>query len=80
MRRKVIKNLYRERYDIPIDLMVRKPDNDITATVKTSESLIRVMEMEEKSINPSLIFFQKGLPERLIQAVIQKLHGDKSSQ
>ena len=79
MRRKVIKNLYRERYDIPTDLMVRKPDVDILKTVKTSESLFRVREMEEKSINPSLIFFEKGLPERLIQTVIQKLHGDKSS-
>jgi hypothetical protein len=31
--------------------------------------------MAESSIHPSLIFFEKGMDERLIQRVVGKLHG-----
>ena len=39
MKKKVIQNVYRQRYDIPMDLMVRRADADIIASVKNSESL-----------------------------------------
>jgi hypothetical protein len=39
MKKKVTKNIYRDRYDIPVDLMVRKPDTDISQSVRNSESL-----------------------------------------
>jgi hypothetical protein len=40
MKKKVIQNVYRQRYDIPMDLMVRRADADIIASVKNSESLV----------------------------------------
>ena len=36
MKKKVTKNVYRDRYDIPVDLMVRKADTDIRMSVKNS--------------------------------------------
>lgn len=42
MEKKVIKNVYRARYDIPVDLIVRKADKDIVAAVKSSTALNKV--------------------------------------
>lgn len=69
-------NVYRERYDIPIDLMVRKPDPDITASVKSSETIRKVVHLDMTSISPQLIFFTKHLPEHMIQACVKRLHGE----
>lgn len=63
LKKKVMQNVYRKRYDIPVDLMVRKEDPDIRAAVNSSEALQRVQQMEVASISPQLIFFEKGLPE-----------------
>ena len=67
-------NVYRKKYDIPADLRVRKADRDIRAAVESSEALKRVENMLAKSIHPSLIFFEKGMPEHLIQKAVTKLH------
>jgi len=37
--RKVLKNVYRNHYGVPEDLMVRKADKDMRAAVKSSEAL-----------------------------------------
>lgn len=50
-------NLYRKRYGIPDDLMVRKADADIRMAVKDSEAIKRLSQMIESGIHPSLIFF-----------------------
>ncbi len=57
MKKKVTKNIYRDRYDIPIDLMVRRADSDIRQSVNNSESLKQVEKMDYSSISPNLVFF-----------------------
>lgn len=57
MKKKVTKNIYRDRYDIPIDLMIRKADSDIRQSVNNSESLKQVEKMDSSSISPNLVFF-----------------------
>lgn len=56
-------NLYRKRYGIPDDLMVRKADVDIRMAVKDSEAIKKLSQMIEHGIHPSLIFFQKDMDE-----------------
>lgn len=73
--RKVESNVYREFYDIPADLMVRKADSSIRQAVKSSQSLQAVKQMEQMSVNPTLIFFEKDMEEEHIQKVVDKLHG-----
>ena len=63
---KVIKNIYRKRYDIPEDLKVRKPDADIRAAVNDSEALKKLQYMVQSGLHPSLIFFEKGMQEHKI--------------
>jgi hypothetical protein len=46
--------------------MVRKADPDIRASVKDSETLDRVEQMNVSSISPALIFFEKGMNENQI--------------
>jgi hypothetical protein len=65
--KKVMKNLYRERYDIPSDLMVRKADTDIRQSVKASQTLARIEALDRTSIAPSLIFFGNDLTEKQTQ-------------
>ena len=66
-------NVYRKRYDVPDDLRVRKSDRDIREAVRSSEALVRVQKMLDDSIHPSLLFFEKDMPEKLITVVVQKL-------
>ena len=73
--RKVIMNIYRKRYGVPDDLMVRKADKDIRMAVSDSQALKKLSLMLETGIHPSLIFFEKGLQEEKIQKCTQKLHG-----
>ncbi len=56
--------------------MVRKPDPDITASVKSSETIRKVRHLDMTSISPQLIFFKKQLPEHMIQACVKRLHGE----
>lgn len=56
-------NIYRKRYGIPDDLMVRKADTDIRMAVNDSKALQKLSNMLENGIHPSLIFFEKGLDE-----------------
>ena len=58
--------MYRDKYDIPLDLMVRKADKEIRQAVDTSEALEKVNHLINSSIHPSLIFFEKEMPEHLI--------------
>ena len=73
-RKKVIENVYRKKYDIPDDLRVREADRDIRAAVESSEAIQRVENMLQKSIHPSLIFFEHGMDERHISKAVAKLH------
>ena len=50
--RKVIMNIYRRRYDIPNDLMVRKADKDIRMAVRDSEALKKLESMLANGIHP----------------------------
>jgi len=59
----VIMNVYRKRYGIPDDLMVRKPDIDIRMAVKDSQAIQKLQMMVESGLHPSLIFFEKGMAE-----------------
>ena len=68
-------NIYRRRYDIPNDLMVRKPDKDIRMAVADSDALKKLESMLQYGVHPSLIFFQKDMLEEKIQKVTAKLHG-----
>ena len=56
-------NLYRKKYGIPDDLMVRKPDVEIKQAVKDSVALKKLAIMVERSIHPSLIFFENRMDE-----------------
>ena len=46
-RRKVMMNIYRKRYSIPDDLMVRKPDLDIRMAVQDSMAIKKLRNMIE---------------------------------
>lgn len=67
-------NVYRSKYGIPEDLMVRKPDKEIRMTLQDSEAIAKVQKMAERSIHPSLIFFEKDLEDHLAMIAVQKLH------
>ena len=77
LKKKVTKNLYRERYDIPTDLMVRKADADIRQSVKASQTLNRIEALDRTSIAPGLIFFGNELTEKQIQQAVKRLHGEQ---
>ena len=62
----VLKNVYKQFYDIPNDLKVRKADSTMRAVVDSSETLRKVTELQEKGMHPSLIFFSKELYENQI--------------
>jgi len=63
-------NVYRKMYDIPEDLMVRKPDREIRMALADSEAIKRVQKMAENSIHPSLIFFEKDLDDHLVTQAV----------
>lgn len=65
VRKKAMMNVYRKKYDIPEDLMVRKPDHEIRMALNDSEAVQKVQRMAERSIHPSLIFFEKDLDDHL---------------
>lgn len=56
-------NVYREFYDIPKDLYVRKADPIMRHAVYTSEAIRRAENLRLSSLNPALIFFAKNLEE-----------------
>ena len=68
-------NIYRRRYGIPNDLMVRKPDVDIRMAVADSDALKKLESMLNTGIHPSLIFFEKEMEEKKIRACIAKIQG-----
>jgi hypothetical protein len=39
VRKKALMNVYRRKYDIPEDLMVRKPDHEIRMALNDSEAI-----------------------------------------
>jgi len=63
LRQKAVMNLYKKKYDIPEDLMVRKPDRDIRMAMANSSTVDKVARMAEHSVHPSLIFFEKDLDD-----------------
>lgn len=65
VRKKALINVYRRKYDIPEDLMVRKPDHEIRMALNDSEAILKVQRMAERSIHPSLIFFEKDIEDHL---------------
>ena len=73
-------NIYRRRYQIPNDLMVRKADRDIRMAVESSEAIKKLEKLIENGIHPSLIFFQKDLSEEKIMRATAKLHGTPQEQ
>ena len=64
-------NIYRKRYSIPDDLMVRKPDLDIRMAVQDSMAIKKLRNMIETGLHPSIIFFEKNMDEEKIQKVVQ---------
>jgi len=74
VRKKAIMNVYRNKYGIPQDLMVRKPDVEIRMALKDSEAIAKIQKMAERSIHPSLIFFEKDLEDHLAVIAVTKLH------
>lgn len=74
LRQKAVMNVYRRRYDIPDDLMVRKPDKEIRLAMQNSTTIDKVASMAEHSIHPSLLFFERDLDDRSAQMAIAKLH------
>jgi hypothetical protein len=77
MRKKVTMNLYRQQYGMPNDLMVREADVELRHAVKSSQALKATEKLYNTSLHPSLIFFDKNLPEYLIQKAVERLHGRK---
>lgn len=57
--------------------MVRKADPFIRDAVRSSQSLKSVAALEETSIHPSLIFFEKDMEEDEIKKAVDRLHGRK---
>ena len=76
IRSKATMNIYKKTYGIPEDLMVRKPDQEIRSAMKNSVTLDKVRMMAENSIHPSLIFFEKDLPDRMVEIAVKKLHAN----
>jgi hypothetical protein len=62
-RSQITMNVYRQFYDIPKDLYVRKPDPMMRLAVRTSEAFDRADRMRKEGINPSLVFFDKTLTD-----------------
>jgi len=58
---KILWNVYREFYDIPKDLWVRKEDPEMRLAVATSTALARAEKLRSRSINPSLVYFDNRL-------------------
>lgn len=69
-------NVYREFYDIPKDLWVRKADPLMRLAVQSSEAFNRADKMRKDGINPSLIFFDRALEEHHIKKAVKTLQGD----
>jgi len=76
-RGQILWNVYREFYDIPKDLFVRKSDPMMRLAVRTSEAFNRADKMRKDGINPSLVFFSRDLTEPQIQHCVQILQADK---
>lgn len=76
-RGQILWNVYREFYDIPKDLFVRKSDPMMRLAVRTSEAFNRADKMRKDGINPSLVFFSKDLTEPQIQHCVKILQADK---
>ena len=73
-------NIYRRRYQIPNDLMVRKADRDIRVAVESSEAIKKLESLITNGIHPSLIFFAKDMPEEKIIRATARLHGTPQEQ
>lgn len=69
--------MYREFYDIPKDLWVRKEDPMMRLAVAQSEALARAEQMRVRSLNPSLVFFDNSLEEHQIKKCVSIIQGDK---
>lgn len=61
IRSKALANVYRQKYAIPEDLRVRKPDRDMREVLASSQTVEKVRHMAETSIHPALIFIDKDL-------------------
>ena len=68
--------MYREFYDIPKDLWVRKEDPMMRLAVSTSTALARAEKLRVRSMNPSLVYFDNRLQEHQIKKCVQILQGD----
>ena len=75
-RSQILWNVYRQFYDIPKDLFVRKSDPLMRLAVQTSEAFNRADKMRKDGINPSLIFFSHSLTENQIKKCVAILQAD----
>ena len=66
LQRKVTRNIYKHRYDIPNDLRVREADADIKMAVRDSQAIKRLEKMAETGIHPANIFISNGMTETQI--------------
>ena len=73
---KILWNVYREFYDIPKDLWVRKEDPELRLAVATSTALARAEKLRSRSITPSLVYFDNRLEEHEIKKCVQIIQGD----
>lgn len=71
----MLNNLYREYYDIPNNLRVRKADDLMRIAVDTSETLKKVEKLQQRGLHPSLIFFSHDLYDNQVSRIMQILHG-----
>lgn len=72
--------MYRQFYDIPKDLYVRKSDVMMRFAVENSEAFKRADDLRMNTISPQLIFFSKELKEHQILGCVAILQGDKIQQ
>lgn len=69
--------MYRQYYDIPRDLFVRKSDAMMRLAVYNSEAIQRADNLRRNGLNPQLIFFGKNLEEHEITKCVEIMQGDK---
>ena len=75
----VLKNIYRQYYDLPNEMQFRKADPVLKTIVDTSETLQKVDKLTQ-FIHPSLIFFSKELFDNQISRIMQTLHGSNTNK
>ena len=71
-----LNNIYREKYGIPSNLEVRKPDSWMIKAIDDSYVKERTKLLIKYSIDPNLIFFHHELTDNEVGKWIGRIHGD----